>query len=246
MQENKRRRVQLNDSTDFGWSQNRTRGLKNNQNDDKGVYSNTVQNDNILFRTARAAREAEQQLHAARMGQETQRNNDIEDRARKENDRRIREGLDVRNQMIRQEKKLGMEGTLSKEELRKAQYDTTGMLGKEKPMDVKKKDVKGLEIKKRRSRKAGKHSLLPSERKNRLARARLKRNRDLERNRRITKGLSIKDANGNKISLDRLRQLRGLSKTANVSKRDVSKVKTAVRQKPTRSRPLRRREERER
>lgn len=240
MQENTKQRIRLTDNRDFLWTQKHGA-----QNDAKSVHSNTVRNDNILFRTAKAAREAEQALHEERMGREAELNRAAADRNRGDNDRRIREGLEVRNQMLRQEKRLGMEGTLSKDELQKAQYNTTGMVGKTNPMDVKKKDVKGLEGKRKRARKAPRHSMLPSERKNRLARARLKRNRDLERKRMITKGLSIKDANGNKISLDRLRQLRGLSRTANVSRRDMSKMRTVVRQQAQmkQNRPLRRREE---
>ena len=212
MQENNKKRIRLTENSDFVWSQRN----KLEKRADKNAHSNTVQNDNILYRNAKAAKQAEDKLYAEKINAAEQGRESKNEQVRTERSRQIREGLGVRDAMLRQEHKLGMDGALSREELRKAQYSPE-MVGRTKPMDVKKKDVRGLEGVRKRRRK-GRLSLLPSERKNRFNRNKLARNRTKERARVAEK------ETGKKLSAKRLRELRGLSKKQ-VKRRDLAQVR---------------------
>ena len=211
MQENKKKRILLTENSDLVWSQ---RAMK--RQDDKHAFSNTAQNDNVLYKTARAAKQAEDKLYAEKVNAAEQGRESKNEQARSEHRRQIREGLGVRDAMLRQEHKLGMDGALSREELRKAQYSPE-MVGRAKPMDVKKKDVRGLEGVRKRRRK-GRMSLLPSERKNRFNRKRLERARDKERAR-----IAEKET-GKKLTAKRLRELRGLDRKQ-IKRRDLAQVR---------------------
>ena len=216
MEENKRKRIRLVDNSDMVWQQRR--------NAEKNVHSNIVRDDSILYRTAKAAKEAEDRLYAQKAEQnrdstektlaEKQRNQDI---------RRVEEKLDVRNNILRQEKNLGIEGTFSREDIRRAENSNT-MVGRKDPLRIRKKDVKGLEGKTTR-RKRSKHKLLPSERRDRLSRAKIERSRKKVLERTAKKELYITDANGQKISIEKLRKLRGLSKEQAVTRRDTDFAK---------------------
>ncbi len=212
MQENQKKRIRLTENSEFVWSQRNT--LK--KRDDKHAFSNTARNDNILYKSAKAAKQAEDKLYGEKIDAAEKTAESREKRIREEDRRQVREGLGVRDAMLRQEHKLGMDGALSVEELRNAQY-TPEMVGKFKPMKVKAKDVRGLEGKRRRRRKA-RMSLLPSERKNRFNRKKLERNRTKERARVAEK------ETGKKLSAKRLRELRGLSKKQ-VKRRDLAQVR---------------------
>lgn len=120
-------------------------------------------------------------------------------------------------------RKLGMEGLLSVEDIRRAQ-ESNRYVGREKPLELKKRDVRGLEGETKR-RKRSKHKLLPSERKSRLSRAKIERSRKKYLERTAKKELYITDAKGQKISVERLRKLRGLSKNQAVTKRDTDFAK---------------------
>lgn len=216
MEENKRKRVRLVDNSNLVWSQRRA--------EEKNAYTNTVKNDNILYRTAKAAKKAEEKLYAekvnqAQQGQETP----AATKQRQLDNRHIREGLDVRNNILRQESSLGMDGMLSFDELQKAQNSSL-YVGRKKPMKVRRKDVRGLEGKMKR-RKRSRYKLLPSERRSRLTRARIERTKKKYLERQARKELVITDANGKKISVERLRKLRGLSKQEAVTKRDMEFAK---------------------
>ena len=60
MQENNKKRIRLTENSDFVWSQRN----KLEKRADKNAHSNTVQNDNILYRNAKAAKQAEDKLYA--------------------------------------------------------------------------------------------------------------------------------------------------------------------------------------
>ena len=212
MQENKKKRILLTENSDLVWSQ---RAMK--RQDDKHAFSNTAQNDNVLYKTARAAKQAEDKLYAEKVNAAEQGRESKNEQVRSEHRRQIREGLGVRDAMLRQEHKLGMDGALSREELRKAQYSPE-MVGRAKPMDVKKKDVRGLEGVRKRRRRKGRMSLLPSERKNRFNRKRLERARDKERAR-----IAEKET-GKKLTAKRLRELRGLDRKQ-IKRRDLAQVR---------------------
>ena len=208
MQENNKKRIRLTENSEFVWSQRN----KLERNAEKNAHSNTVQNDNILYRNAKAAKQAEEKLYAEKINAAEKGREAQSERTRSEHSRQIREGLGVRDAMLRQEHKLGMDGALSREELMKAQYSPE-MVGKLKPMNVKAKDVRGLEGKRR-----ARMSLLPSERKNRFNRKKLERNRDKERAR-----IAEKET-GKKLTAKRLRELRGLSRKQ-VKRRDLAQVR---------------------
>ena len=210
MQENNKKRIRLTENSDFVWSQRN----KLEKRADKNAHSNTVQNDNILYRNAKAAKQAEDKLYAEKMNAAEKGRESKREHVRSEQSRQIREGLGVRDAMLRQEHKLGMDGALSRDELMKAQYSPE-MVGKVKPMNVKKNDVRGLEGKRKRRRKA-RMSLLPSERRNRLNRKKLERNRD------------------KKLTAKRLRELRGLSKKQ-IKRRDLAQVRREREQSATRT-----------
>lgn len=212
MQENNKKRIRLTENSEFVWSQRN----KLERNAEKNAHSNTVQNDNILYRNAKAAKQAEEKLYAEKINAAEKGREAQSERTRSEHSRQIREGLGVRDAMLRQEHKLGMDGALSREELMKAQYSPE-MVGKAKPMNVKKRDVRGLEGKRKRKRRA-RMSLLPSERKNRFNRKKLERNRTKERAR-----IAEKET-GKKLSAKRLRELRGLSRKQ-VKRRDLAQVR---------------------
>ncbi len=211
MQENKKKRILLTENSDLVWSQRAKR------QEDKHAFSNTARNDNVLYKTARAAKQAEDKLYAEKINAAEQGRESKNEQVRTEHSRQIREGLGVRDAMLRQEHKLGMDGALSREELRKAQYSPE-MVGRTKPMDVKKKDVRGLEGVRKRRRK-GRLSLLPSERKNRFNRKRLERARAKERAR-----IAEKELGGKKLTAKRLRELRGLDRKQ-IKRRDLAQVR---------------------
>ena len=231
MQENKKKRILLTENSDLVWSQRAKR------QEDKHAFSNTARNDNVLYKTARAAKQAEDKLYAEKMNAAEKGRESKREHVRSEQSRQIREGLGVRDAMLRQEHKLGMDGALSRDELMKAQYSPE-MVGKVKPMNVKKNDVRGLEGKRKRRRKA-RMSLLPSERKNRFNRKRLERARAKERAR-----IAEKET-GKKLTAKRLRELRGLSKKQ-VKRRDLAQIRREREQSATRTnmaRTIRRRDD---
>ncbi|MCQ2966347.1 MAG: hypothetical protein MJ250_06390 [Alphaproteobacteria bacterium] len=229
MLENTRKRVQLAEDGTFSWKQNKT--------EEKTAYSNTVQQDNILFSLAPAARKAEKELLNENPNRPAPSNrieaakNTVVKQQQELAAKKAREGLDIQEALLRQEKKLGMKGTLSIDELAYARNDPS-LIGKTKPMDINKKDVKGLETKRTRSLHTRK-SLLPSQRRDRLNRKKLEKNRNMERNRIQEKQLgkkelSITDKNGKKISIERLRKLRGLSKETPLKRRDLHQIREQI------------------
>lgn len=217
MEENKKKRIRLVDNSNLVWQQRRAA-------EEKGVHSNIVKNDNVLYRTARAAKEAEDRLYAEKAEQNRQpRAVSLSEKQRREEVRQVGEKLEVRNNLLRQERKLGMKGLLSVEDIKRAQ-ESNRYVGDKKPLDIKKRDVRGLEGETKR-KKRSKHKLLPSERKSRLTRAKIERSRKKHLERTAKKELYITDANGQKISVERLRKLRGLSKNQAVTKRDTDFAK---------------------
>lgn len=165
MEENNKRRIRLSDNSDFVWSQHQKDVLQ--KKEDKTVFSNTVQSDNVLYRSAKAAKEAEEKLYAEKINSPQATREDRSKKIRETTNRHIREGQGVRDAMLRQERRLGMEGALSHQELNDAIYMSPTMIGKTRPMNVTKKEVRGLEGKRTRTRKA-RIKLLPSERRSRL------------------------------------------------------------------------------
>lgn len=212
MEENKKRRIRLVDNSDMVWAQRRAR-------EEKTVHSNTVKDETLLHRNAKKAKEAEDKVYGEKLGRT---DSDAVKRRRVTN-RQIREGLDVRNHILRQERVLDIEGAFSFEDLRRAQNSPT-LVGKRKPIKIRKKDVKGLEGRTSR-KKRSRAKLLPSERRSRLNRAKIERNRKKYRDRMVKKELMITDANGKKISIERLRKLRGLSKNEAIKKNDIDFAK---------------------
>ncbi|MBR1777203.1 MAG: hypothetical protein IJ752_01275 [Alphaproteobacteria bacterium] len=216
MDENKRKRIRLADNSDMVWKQRREA--------QKNVHSNIVKDDGLLFRTAKAAKQAEDRLYAEKAEKNRQsKETDIIEKQRREDVRRIEEKIEVRNKILRQEKKLGMEGLLSKEDIRRAQ-NSNSMVGRDDPLNIKKKDVRGLEGAAKR-KKRSKHKLLPSERRDRLSRAKIERGRKKELEKTAKKELYVTDAYGNKISIEKLRKLRGLNKNQAVTRRDTDFAK---------------------
>lgn len=217
MEENKKKRIRLVDNSDLVWQQRRAA-------EDKNVHSNTVKNDNILYRTARAAKEAENRLYAEKAEQNRQpKPISLSEKQRQHDTRKIEEKLEIRKNLLDQERKLGVKGLLSVEDIKRAQ-ESNRYVGKKKPLELKKKDVRGLEGEKKREKRS-KHKLLPSERKSRLTRAKIERSRKKELEKTAKRDLHITDANGNKISIERLRKLRGLNKDQAFTKRDGDAVK---------------------
>ena len=217
MEENKKRRIRLADNSSLVWQQRRA-------SEEKNVHSNTVKNDNILYRTARAAKEAEDRLYAEKAEQNRQpREISAAEKQRREEIRQIGEKLEVRNNLLRQERKLGLEGLLSAEDIKRAQ-ESNQYVGDKTPLGIKKRDVRDLEGKTKRQQRSS-HKLLPSERKSRLSRAKIERSRKKHLERETKKELYITDANGHKISVERLRKLRGLNKNQAVTKRDTDFAK---------------------
>ena len=217
MEENKRKRIRLADNSDMVWQQRR--------NAQKGVHANIVKDDSLLFRTAQAAKQAEDRLYAEKAEKNRTSNEpDLIEKQREQDVRRVEEKIDVRNKIVQQEKKLGMEGLLSREDIKRAE-NSNSMVGREDPLNIKKKDVKGLEVETKRQKRS-EHKLLPSERRDRLSRAKIERGMNKERRKEIEKKaqkeLYVTDANGQKISVDKLRKLRGLSKDNTVTRRDAS------------------------
>ena len=229
MEENKKRRIRLADNRSLVWQQRRA-------SEEKNVHSNTVKNDNILYRTARAAKEAEDRLYAEKAEQNRQpREISAAEKQRREEIRQIGEKLEVRNNLLRQERKLGLEGLLSAEDIKRAQ-ESNQYVGDKTPLGIKKRDVRDLEGKTKRQQRSS-HKLLPSERKSRLSRAKIERSRKKHLEREAKKEeLRIRNekrqaerraraANGHKISVERLRKLRGLNKNQAVTKRDTDFAK---------------------
>ncbi len=217
MEENKKKRIRLVDNSQLVWQQRHAA-------EEKSVHSNIVKNDNILYRTAKAAKEAENRLYAEKAEQNRQpKDISLAEKQRREELRQVGERLEVRNNLLRQERKLGMEGMLSVDDIRRAQ-ESNRYVGDKTPLDLKKRDVRGLEGKTKRKKRSA-HKLLPSERKSRLSRAKLERSRKKQLERTAKKELYITDANGQKISVERLRKLRGLSKNQAVTKRDTDYAK---------------------
>ena len=217
MEENKKKRIRLVDNSSLVWQQRRAA-------EDKSVHSNTVKNDNILYRTARAAKEAEHRLYAEKAEQNRQpKPVSLSEKQRREDVRKIEEKLEVRKNLLNQERKLGVKGLLSVEDIKRAQ-ESNRYVGKKKPLDLEKKDVRGLEGTTKR-KKRSKHKLLPSERKSRLTRAKIERSRKKELEKTAKRDLYITDAKGNKISVERLRKLRGLNKNQAFTKRDAEAIK---------------------
>lgn len=217
MDENKRKRIRLADNSDMVWQQRRDA--------QKSVHANIVKDDSLLFRTAKAAKQAEDRLYAEKAEQNrTSTEQTMADKQREQDVRRIEEKIEVRNKIIQQERKLGVEGLVSREDIKRAE-NSNSMVGREDPLNVKKKDVKGLEGHTKRKQRS-EHKLLPSERRDRLSRAKIERGMNKERRKEIEKKaqkeLYVTDANGQKISVEKLRKLRGLSKDSTVTRRDAS------------------------
>ena len=216
MEENKRKRIRLVDNSDMVWQQRRDL--------EKNVHSNIVKDDSILFRTAKAAKQAEDRLYAEKAEQNrASTEQTMADKQRKQDIRRIEEKIEVRNKIIQQERKLGIEGTFSHDDLKRAE-NSNSMVGRKDPLKVRQKDVKGLEGKSTR-KKRSEHKLLPSERRDRLSRAKIERNRKKTLERIAKKELYITDANGQKISVEKLRKLRGLNKNQAITRRDTDFAK---------------------
>lgn len=220
MDENKRKRIRLADNSDMVWQQRR--------NAQKNVHSNIVKDDSLLFRTAKAAKQAEDRLYAEKAEQNRTSNEpDLAEKQRARDIRQVEEKLEVRNKILQQEKKLGMEGLLSREDIKRAE-NSNSMVGREDPLMVRKKDVKGLESSTKRHKRS-EHKLLPSERRDRLSRAKIERGMSKERKKTLEKKaqkeLYVTDAHGQKISVERLRKLRGLSKSNTVTRRDTDFAK---------------------
>lgn len=214
MEENKKKRIRLTDNSALVWQQ---------RHGDKSVHSNTVRDDSVLYRTARAAKEAEDRSYAEKAEQNRQPRVSDAEKERREVVRREAEKIDVRNNLMRQERRLGIEGALSFDDISRAQ-ESGLYVGRSKPMELKKRDVRGLGGKTKRKRhSAGR--LLPSERRRRLSRARIERNRKKVLEKTAKKELYITDAKGQKISVSRLRKLRGLQKDQAITKRDTDFAK---------------------
>ena len=216
MEENKRKRIRLVDNSDMVWQQRRKL--------EKSVHSNIVKDDSILFRTAKAAKQAEDRLYAEKAEKNRSSNeSDLAEKQRNRDIRRVEEKLDVRNNILKQERKLGIEGTFSHEDLKRAE-NSNSMVGREDPLKIKQKDVKNLEGKSKRQKRS-EHKLLPSERRDRLSRAKIERSRKKTLERTAKKELYVTDANGQKISIEKLRKLRGLNKNQAVTRRDTDFAK---------------------
>jgi len=216
MEENNKRRIRLVDNSDMVWKQRRDA--------DKNVHSNIVRDDSVLYRTAKAAKEAEDRLYAQQAEQNrTSREPDLAKRQRDYEVRRIEEKMDIRNNVLRQERKLGIEGTFSEADLKRVE-SSNSMVGRQDPLRIEKKAVKGMEGQTKR-KKRSKHKLLPSERRDRLSRAKIERNKKKTLERTAKKELYITDANGHKISVEKLRKLRGLDRNQAVTRRDTDFAK---------------------
>lgn len=211
MEENKKKRIRLSDDSKLVWQQRHA--------DDKNVHSNIVRDNSVLYRNAQAAKEAEDRMYAERLNREKEtRETPAAEKQRREDLRRIEEKLEVRNTIMRQEHRLGMDGMMSFDDIARAQ-ESNKYVGTNKPLNVKKRDVRGLTGKTKRKRSS--QRLLPSERRQRLSRARIEHGRKKYLEKTARKELYIKDANGNKISIERLRKLRGLDKNRAVTKSDA-------------------------
>lgn len=216
MDENKRKRIRLADNSDMVWKQR--------QEAKKSVHSNIVKDDSILFRTAKAAKQAEDRMYAEKAEKNRQpQETDLTEKQRRQDVRRVEERIEVKNKILQQEKKLGLEGLISRDDIRRAQ-ESNSMVGRKDPLKVNKKDVKGLEGQTKR-KKRSKHKLLPSERRQRLSRAKIERSRKKDLEKTAKKELYVTDAYGNKISVEKLRKLRGLKKEQAVTKKDTDFAK---------------------
>lgn len=231
MENNQRKRPRLGlTPNEMGWSQRQPNPAAARKADQDGAFDNTVQSDKVLYRDRTAARQAEAKAHEEKMSRteptaEEGRKIRIMRRERLDVERQIREGLDVRNNILRQEHRLGIDGALSYEELRRAERSST-LVGRRNPLKAKKSKFKGLgkTTRKRKNRE----KLLPSERRRRLSRTKIERNRKLYRDRIASKDLSITGPDGKKINIERLRKLRGISKNKPVTQRDVNSARRTM------------------
>ncbi|MCQ2914103.1 MAG: hypothetical protein MJ247_02805 [Alphaproteobacteria bacterium] len=231
MLENTRKRISLKSDSNFVWSQKKAAA-----DDNKTVHSNTVSQDNILFRNAQQAKEAEDRLYSQKVSQPAptieDKKQEYKENKAKEDNRQIRQSLGVRDAILAQEAKLGVKGIISKRDLQQAQYMDPSLVGKAKPLDVTKKDVKGLEGTRKR-KTHGKSMLLPSQRKKRFNRKKqekeLEKNRNIERDKiaakKFKKELTVTDSKGNKISIERLRKLRGLQNSTPIKRKDLKQAR---------------------
>lgn len=213
MENNQRKRPRIDFSREeMGWIQKRINPEALRKRQEGGVFDNTVQNDKVLYRDSKAARRAEEQAHAEKINRDINRAGEEASKKSLEQERltverQIREGLDIRNNILNQEKRLGIDGALSYSELERAQMSRT-LVGKKNPLKGKKKDLEvlGKTKRKRKTRK-------PSERKtDRLLQAKLDRIRKQGKNK-VKANLKNKEAkkdlvitlDGKKINIDRLR-----------------------------------------
>ena len=217
MEENNKRRIRLNDKSAFVWQQRRDA-------EEKSVYSNIVKNDNVVYRSSKAAKKAEERMYSEKFEQgRPSRGMSSVEKQQRADIIRIQEKLEVRNNLLRQERALDIEGALSKADIRLAQ-ESNRYVGDRTPLDLTKRDIRKLESKQKRERRS-EHKLLPSERKSRLNRSKLERSRKKYRERTAKKELYITDSKGQKISVERLRKLRGLSNNQTQTRSTDSFVK---------------------
>ena len=123
MENNQRKRPRIDFSREeMGWIQKRINPEALRKRQEGGVFDNTVQNDKVLYRDAKAARRAEEQAHAEKINRDINRAGEEASKKSLEQERltverQIREGLDIRNNILNQEKRLGIDGALSYDEL---------------------------------------------------------------------------------------------------------------------------------
>lgn len=219
MENNQKRRIRLGLSpNELGWKQRPNQQVQ----EQDGVFDNTVQSDKVLHRNKDAARQSASNAHEEKMNRGAALNPGnkkirLNKREQMDHNRRIREGLSVRNMLLRQERRLGIEGALSYEDLRRAERSPT-LVGKTNPLKAKKTKFKG--VGKTTRKRKNREKLLPSERRRRLSRTKIERNRKLYRDRISTKELVITGPNGEKINLTHLRKLRGLEDRKKTAKRE--------------------------
>lgn len=232
MENNQRKRPRVDFSREeMGWIQKRINPSALRKRPQDGVFDNTVQNDAVLYRDSKTARRAEQRAHEEKVNRSTENvpAKSIE-KERLTTERQIREGLEIRDNILRQERRLGVEGMVSGSELERAQMSRT-LVGKRTPLKAKKKDAKelgalGKTKRRRRTRR-------PSERKTeRLLQAKLERLRKRTkakakaRLKSNAKGDMVVNLDGKKINIDRLR---GTGKYSSPAKRRENSGRQAMR-----------------
>lgn len=213
MENNQRKRPRIDFSRDeMGWIQKRINPAALRKRQEGGVFDNTARSDAVLYRDEKAARRAEERAHAEKINRDINNKNENASKKSMEQERltverQIREGLDIRNNILNQERRLGIDGALSFSELERAQTSRT-LVGKRNPLKGKKKDLEALGKTKRKRR-----TRRPSERKtDRLLQAKLDRLRKQGRAKvkaKLKKREAKKDLvimlDGKKINIDRLR-----------------------------------------